>query len=159
MLNRAAVIATTSMLFLPASAISSPTMRKISETQKLADVATHGKPGSAGYGKLIAGTLDGKVGATAIHGALRAVSTFPGSGRETVHGTEYDADGSRSYVIHVHITGSNGHITTTGTGTWTGGTGIYAHARGTFKTSGIVKPSGGGPLGYATIHLKGSITY
>jgi hypothetical protein len=128
-------------------------MLKISETQKLADVATHGKLGSAGYGKLIAGTLDGRLGATPIHGALRAVSTFPGSGRETVHGTEFDAAGSRSYVIHIRIKGNNGQIITTGTGTWTGGTGTYRHARGTFRTRGVVVG------GYGTIHLKGSITY
>jgi hypothetical protein len=41
-----------------------------------------------------------------------------------------------------------------GTGKWTGGTGSYRHARGSFKISGS------GPVdGVKTSHLTGSISY
>ena len=153
MLNRAAFLAITGTLLSPAVAISSPTTRTISETQTIADVATVGKPGTAGFRVVIAGALNGRIGATPVHGALRAYDELLGSGRETVRGTEFDLRGSRSYVIHAHFTASNGRVLSIGTGHWIGGTGAYADARGAFKTTGR------GPIGHLTIHLKGSITY
>jgi hypothetical protein len=159
MLNRAAFLAITGTLLWPGVAISSPRTRTISETQKVADVATVGKVGTVGRRVVVAGALNGRIGATPVHGALRAYSKVLPPGRETVRGTEFDAGGSRSYVIHVQVTGSKGRIRTAGTGHWIGGTGVYAHARGAFKTTGRGKIVAGAPGGYLTIHLKGSITY
>lgn len=162
MLNRAAFLVITGTLLWPAVAISSPTTRTISETQNIADVATVGKP-HAGFRVVIAGALNGRIGAIPVHGALRAYDRSIGSNRETVRGTEFDARGSRSYVIHVHVKSHpNGRITSKGTGHWIGGTGAYAKAHGAFKTIGsgaIIKFVGTRPVGYLTIHLKGTITY
>ena len=77
-----------------------------------------------------------------------------GPGRETVDGTEFDAGGSRSFVINLHYTITNGRTLETGTGRWTGGTGAYTRAHGTFKVSG------GGPVGGVhTVRLIGNLSH
>jgi hypothetical protein len=57
-------------------------------------------------------------------------------------------------VQHLKVAINNGQVTVSGTGKWTGGTGSYRHARGSFKLSGSW-PIGG----LQTSHLKGSISY
>ena len=99
-----------------------------------------------------AGTLDGTIGATQIHGALRTLDKPLGPGRENVDGTEFDAGGSRSFVINLHYMITNGRTIETGTGRWTGGTGAYTRAHGMFKDSKV------GPVGGVhTFRINGSI--
>jgi hypothetical protein len=129
-------------------------VHKISETQLISIVGSAGRAGTPSYRAIFAGTLDGTTGGHEIHGALRAVSQYPSFGHSIIHGTEFDAGGSRSFVIKNHYTISNGRSFTHAVGKWTGGTGIYTHARGSFKLTG------GGPIGQpGTDQLIGSIVY
>jgi hypothetical protein len=139
-----------------ASALPAPgTERPIVETEKIALVQTVGKPRPTAVRQIYAGILDGKIGARPVHGSLRAIGVSNlKDGSEIVSGTEFDSAGSRSFVIHNHITFNNGRVTNHGTGKWTGGTGAYAHARGAFKITG------GGPIGGVTTNtVKGHIIY
>jgi hypothetical protein len=165
MLNRGVFIAAMSVLatgswFAPGAAVGGSnsnhkvTNHKISETHKFVRLGTEGKPGTDTFRLIAAGTVDGRIGARSVHGAFRSLGQFPGSGRETDHGTEFDEGGSRSFVLHIKFAIVNGQITSSTTGNWTGGTGSYRHARGSFKISGS------GPIGgVQTSHLTGSISY
>ena len=124
--------------------------KKISETQHIATVATTGT--GASFRIISAGIFDGTIGGHPIHGALRAVSKIDSPNTSTVNGTEYDAGGSRSFVLQIHFTISNGQVTDDGSGKWTGGTGSYAHARGSFTIGGS-RPVDGA----SSIDLKGPI--
>jgi len=128
---------------------------RISETQLIAMVgSTGGNFGMPSYRRISAGTLDGTIRNRAVHGALRAVSRYPRFGLSIIHGTEYDAGGSRWFTILNHYTLSNGRSFTHAEGKWTGGTGIYTHARGKFRLTG------GGPIGQpGTDQLSGYILY
>ena len=159
MSNRRSVLTTTSLVtiglsLLPAAAGGNTSaLHQISETRKIITIGTQGKPGTAGFRVIKAGTLDGTIGATQIHGALRTLDKLLGPGRETVDGTEFDAGGSRSFVINLHYMITNGRTIETGTGRWTGGTGAYTRAHGTFKVSG------GGPVGGVhTVRLIGNLS-
>jgi len=128
------------------------TNHKISETHHIARISTQGKPGTDTFRLIAGGTVDGRIGATTVHGAFRSLGQLTGARSETEHGTEFDDGGSRSFVHHIKFAIINGQITTSGSGKWTGGTGAYRHARGSFKLSG------GGPLGgVQTSHITGSI--
>ena len=130
------------------------TSHKISETHHWARVGTQGKPGTDTFRLIAAGTVDGRIGARSVHGAFRSFGQFTGSGGETDHGTEFDEGGSRSFVLHIKFATVNGQIASSTTGSWTGGTGSYRHAHGSFKISGS------GPIGgVQTSHLTGSIIY
>jgi hypothetical protein len=135
---------------LPAASVGSSksgrkiTNHKISETRKFARIGTEG----------VAGLVDGRIGATSVHGAFRDVGQFTSSSSEVDRGTEFDARGSRSFVQHLTVAINDGQVTVSGTGKWTGGTGSYRAARGSFKLSGRW------PIGsLQTSHLKGSISY
>jgi hypothetical protein len=125
----------------------------ISETQNIAMV------GSQGYGSsfrmIYAGTIDGTIDGRPIHGARRVVARTVSAGDEIVRGTEFDASGTRSFVIHNHYTitpdlRSINH----GSGAWTGGTGAYRFAHGSFTIVATGKVGG-----VTTIHLKGNVVY
>ena len=164
MLNRGVFIAAMSVLatgswFAPDAAVGGSnsnhkvTNHKISETHHWIRVGTQGKPGTDTFRLIAAGTVDGRIGATTVHGAFRSLGQL-GAGSETDHGTEFDEGGSRSFVLHIKFATVNGQITSSTTGNWTGGTGSYRHARGSFKLSGS------GPIGgVQTSHLTGSIIY
>ena len=167
MLNRGVLVAAvsvsalaTGLWFGTAAAVggSTPihktTNHKISETHHWATVGTQGKPGTDTFRLIAAGTVDGRIGATTVHGAFRSRGQLTGAGSETDHGTEFDEGGSRSFVLHIKFAIINGRITSSVTGEWTGGTGAYRHARGSFKLSGS------GPVGgVQTSHITGSIIY
>jgi hypothetical protein len=166
-LNRGVLVAAvslsalaTGLWFGPAAAVggSTPnhktTDHKLSETHHWARVGTQGKPGTDTFRLIAAGTVDGRIGATTVHGAFRSLGQLTGSGHETDHGTEFDYRGSRSFVLHIKFATINGQLATSETGKWTGGTGAYRHARGSFKLSGS------GPIGgVQTSHLTGSIIF
>jgi hypothetical protein len=125
----------------------------ISETQHIAMV------GSQGYGTsfrmIYAGTIDGTIGGRAIHGVRSAVVQTLKVGDEIVRGTEFDASGTRSFVLHNHYTIISGARTIThGSGTWTGGTGAYRLAHGSFTVRGTAEIGG-----ITTIHLNGNLVY
>jgi hypothetical protein len=166
MLNRGVFIAAVSVLatgswFAPDPAVGGSnsnqkvTNHKISETYKFVSLGFEGKPGTDMFRQIAAGTVDGRIGARSVHGAFRDVGQFTSSHSSIDRGTEYDARGSRSFVMHNTFSiSSNRQVTNNSTGRWTGGTGAYRHARGRFKLSG------GGPLGgVQTSHLTGSIIY
>ena len=165
MLNRGVFIAAMSVLatgswFAPDAAVGGSnsnhkvTNHKISETHKFVRLGTEGKPGTDTFRVIAAGTVDGRIGAGSVHGAFRDVSQLTSSGSDIDRGTEYDARGSRSFVMNNNFRIINGQVTNSATGRWTGGTGTYRDARGSFKISG------GGPLGgVQTSHLTGSISY
>jgi hypothetical protein len=141
-------------LSVPAALAARPAVHRhhISETQLINMVGSTGQAGS--YRRISAGTLDGTVGGRPIRGALRAVSQYPSVGVSIIRGTEFDAAGSRSFVIENHYTLGDGRSYTNGDGKWTGGTGAYSHAHGTFKLTG------GGPVGQPGIdQLRGYIVY
>jgi hypothetical protein len=143
------------MGLLPAVAVgSSNTSHRISETRVLIGLGTEGKPFTSNFRNIAAGTVDGRIGATSVHGAFRDLGQFTSSSSEIDRGTEFDVRGSRSFVQHLTFAINNGQVALSGTGKWTGGTGSYRHARGSFKLIG------GGPLGgVGTSHLNGSISY
>jgi hypothetical protein len=120
------------------------TNHEISETHKFNTIGSHAS----------AGSVDGRIGATSVHGAFRSHSQTTGPLSEIVRGTEFDGRGSRSFVFHDNFSVSNGQVTINATGRWTGGTGAYQHARGNFKITGT-NPIGG----VQTSHLTGSIIY
>jgi hypothetical protein len=128
---------------LAAAAVGRSSARlKLSETKRLINVGSRGQPGTAAFRRIKAGTVDGKIGATRVHGAERSLVQIIDSSREIVHGTEFDGRGSRSFVLHIHYTITRaGQRSVKGTGRWTGGTGAYKRARGSFTVSGA------GPLG------------
>jgi hypothetical protein len=159
MLNRRALGWTSAVAMgvglLPAVAVgSSNTSHRISETRVLIGLGTEGKPGTSNFRNIAAGTVDGWIGATSVHGAFRDLGQVTSSSSGIDRGTEFDVRGSRSFVQHLTFAINNGHVALSGTGKWTGGTGSYRHARGSFKLIG------GGPLGgVLTSHLNGSISY
>jgi hypothetical protein len=164
-LNRGVFITAISVLatgswFGPATAVgrSTPnhktTNHKISETHRWVNLGTQGKPGTDTFRGFTAGLVDGRIGATSVHGAFRSLEQFTSSSTAIVGSTDFDARGSRSSLLHLKFAIINGQITRSGTGKWTGGTGAYRHARGSFKLSG------GGPVGgVQTSHITGSIIY
>ena len=135
MSNRRSVLTTTTLIaiglwLLPTAAGGKTSARhRISETRRVIEIGTQGKPGTASFRLIGVGTLDGTIGAAQIHGALRTRIQTLGPGRAIVEGTEFDTDGSRSFVINLHYTITNGQAFETGTGRWTGGTGAYSRAR------------------------------
>lgn len=64
------------------------------------------------------------------------------------------ARGARLFVLHIHFTIANGRVTDHGSGRWTGGTGTYRHARGSFTIAGSCPINGA-----SSIQLHGTITY
>lgn len=166
-LNRQVLIRRIALLTIGASLIpgaaSARSQRRITETRTITRVGAQGKPGTHTFHDLGAGTLDGRIGGRPVHGAERTSSKIIETwvddhhhltGRELVHGTQFDARGSRSFLLHLNYTVLNQQIILLGTGNWTGGTGSYRRARGTFRISG------GGPLGGVhTTHLTGTISY
>lgn len=126
----------------------------ISETQNIGMVATTGEPGTPSLRLIQAGVINGTIDAQPIHGALRATSKITSPSDSLVHGTEYDAGGSRAFVLHITFAISDQTVADTGTGRWVGGTGIYAHARGRFRINGTRPVNDAG-----AIELKGAITY
>src|SRR5436309_818327 len=107
MLNRRVVVGVTGAVALIGPSLStavaaSHVARKhsISETQHIAMVATRGKLGTPSFRLISAGIFDGKIGPNSISGALRASSQLTTSGNSIVRGTEFEAGGSRTFVIH-----------------------------------------------------------
>ena len=126
----------------------------ISEVQHLATIGTTGTAGTLAVRLINAGTIDGTIAARPIHGALRANSQVTSPHTSIVRGTEFDAGGSRHFVLNIRFTIADGRSIDNGTGTWTGGTGTYRNAHGSFTISGSH------PLNAAsTIQLRGSISY
>ena len=127
---------------------------KVAETQRIAQVAIAGTPGTASARVISAGTIDGRIGRHPITGALRASGQITSATTSVVHGTEFDAGGSRSFVLHISFVIANGTVTDHGKGRWTGGTGRYVGARGTFTLEGSRPVNGASDL-----KLRGSISY
>ena len=163
MLNRKLALGISSAIAIaiaaPPAATASLTRHRqhtyaISEVQHLATIGTTGKVGTRALRLVNAGTIDGTIGTTPIHGALRGNSQVTSPHTSIVRGTEFDTRGSRHFVLNIRFTIDNGQSIDTGTGKWAGGTGAYRNARGTFKISGAH------PLNAAsTIQLRGSISY
>ena len=81
-------------------------------------------------------------GTNSLYGSGAAVATITLNG---VNGTdtsiEYDAYGARRVKeTFTAAVGANGAITLTGSGTCTGGTGVYKHARCSYTLTGTMNP-------------------
>lgn len=100
------------------------------------------------------GAIDGRIGAKRFHGAERAHGQLIGSTREIVDGTGFDLGGSRSSVLHIDATITNGQIIEGGTGRATSPKRSFKNARNTFRIS-----SGARTGAYTPVHIKGSIAY
>ena len=142
--------------FLPAAAAAPNTAHRfaVDETQNIAQVATTGKPGTTSLRLISAGAIHGTIGKQPILGALRASGEITSPTTSIVHGTEFDAGGSRLFVLHIQFTIANGRVTDHGSGRWARGTGSYAHAHGSFTIAGS-RPVNGA----SSIHLHGTITF
>ncbi len=102
------------------------------------------------------GILDGKIGGSAVHGAIRATATFSGPGGGTGKRIEFDQYGSRTASLKFKlVTNADGSKTDTGSGKWTGGTGRYKGATGSFTFKGTEPPHSTVVTGVFT----GTITY
>jgi hypothetical protein len=161
MLNRTLAVGISSAIAIAAPSVAGASRTRhrqrtyaISEIQHLATIGTTGAAGTPALRVINAGTIDGTIGARPIHGALRADSEVTSPHTSIVHGTEFDAGGSRQFVLNIKFTIADGRSIDNGTGKWAGGTGTYRHAHGTFTINGSH------PLNVAsTIKLHGSITY
>jgi len=163
MLNRKLALGMSSALALALAAPSVASVTRtrhrqhtytISEVQHLATIGTTGTVGTPALRIVNAGTIDGKIGTTPIHGALRGNSQITSAHTSIVRGTEFDSGGSRRFVLNISFAIANGQTIDNGDGKWAGGTGAYRNAHGTFKISGRH------PLNAAsTIRLRGSISY
>jgi hypothetical protein len=127
---------------------------RISETQHIATIGSTGQGGTPAFRLINVGTIDGTVGTQPIHGAIRANGQLTGAHTSIVRGTEFDAHGSRHFVLDIRFTIAGALITDHGTGTWSGGTGTYRNARGSFTINGTHPTNG-----TSTIQLRGNITY
>jgi hypothetical protein len=126
----------------------------VSELHTVITLGTRGAPGTSSSRFLVVGTIDGWIGQMQVHGAERSLIQDLGSRKEIVRGTEFDRNGSRSFVIRITRIVANGRTRESGTGKWTGGTGLYEHARGTFR----IRARGPG-VGVHSVHFAGWIIY
>jgi hypothetical protein len=102
-------------------------------------LSSTGPIGVAGTKDTDAGILDGRVsGGPRWSGALRQVVTWGPALKISSTGTAFDAEGSlRFTLLGKFAPRPAGGIALTGTMTVTGGTGRYAHARGSLRVTGI----------------------
>lgn len=114
-------------------------------------VSTHGSPPAPGSQEIEAATLDGKIAGRTIHGAMRAVVTYHGPNPPTTRVVEFGPDGSWSSKSKV-VPEQNGVFHADGT--FTGGTGAYRGASGSFKAIGTTDSNG-----VFTIHRTGTLKY
>ena len=126
----------------------------ISEVQHIVTIGATGKAGTPAFRLIDVGTIDGTIGTQPIHGALRGSGQLTSPHTSIVRGAEFDQQGLRYFVLDIRFTIVNGSSIDHGTGRWTGGTGTYRNAHGTFTISGSHPLSGA-----STIDLHGSITY
>jgi hypothetical protein len=126
----------------------------VRELHRVVTVGTRGTPHTPSFRFIVVGTIDGRIGLTHVHGAERSLLQHIGSGKEIVRGTEFDRRGSRFFVIYINRIIVSGQVRESGTGRWTGGTGLYKHASGIFTIS-----ARGPALGVHTVRFVGAITY
>ncbi|HEY6425765.1 MAG TPA: hypothetical protein VIX84_00895, partial [Acidimicrobiales bacterium] len=81
-------------------------------------------------------------GTNSIYGSGAAVATIMQNGLNgTDTSIEYDANGARRVKeTFTAAVGANGIITLTGSGTCTGGTGVYKHAKCSYSLTGTTNP-------------------
>jgi hypothetical protein len=110
----------------------------------------------SGNRSIMVGILDGRIGGKSVHGAARALATFSSPTTGKGKRTEFDQYGSRTAsLMFTVVINSDGSHTDTGRGHWTGGTGRYKGATGSFTIKGTV-PAGSSNL---TAVFKGTIVY
>src|SRR5205807_746270 len=80
-----------------------------------------------------AGTLDGKVCGKTMHGAVRGIEKYPTLGHFTTTATNFGPLGSvKGKASGTGTINPDGSTSFSGSGTTTGGTGIYKGATGSF---------------------------
>ncbi len=129
-----------------------PVNHHLHGTVKLLGIDPPGPPPANGT-QLYAGIADGTVAGKTIHGAVRGTNkdtTINGVVTFTGTGTLYGPDGT--FVLSLN--GKTGTPTATtvpisGTGKFTGGTGAYKGAKGTFTFQGNVPTDGKSPASFA----------
>lgn len=111
---------------------------------------------SSGNRSITLAILDGKIGGKSVHGAARAISIFSSPTTGTGKRTEFDQYGSRNASLTFNVViNPDGSRTGTGRGHWTGGTGRYKGATGSFTIKGTI-PAGSSTF---TAIWKGTIVY
>jgi hypothetical protein len=102
--------------------------KAISMTQRLFQYASTGAPPLSGSNSYV-GSSDGRIGRASVHGALRGVNVYTGGGSFRGKNTIFDPAGSIRITFQAKVV-APGQIA--GAGTFTGGTGKYKGARGSF---------------------------
>lgn len=147
-------LAVAGLLVLAAPAAMRSTRHPVSEMHRVTTIGSQVAPGAAGIRFIVVGTTDGTIGSSQIHGAERSLVQHIDPSKEIVRGQEFDPSGSRSFIINITRAVRNGRIIERGRGKWTGGTGRYRRARGTFRIRGD-----GPNTGVYTVQFVGWLYY
>jgi len=122
-------------------------------------VLTTGTIGVKGTRDTDAGILQGSVsGAPRWNGAIAQVVTWGSGLKITARGTAFDVHGTLRYSISGHFTPSaKAGLVLSGTLTVSGGTGIYARAKGTLRLAGTAPV--GSDAEDSTFDLSGKLRF
>lgn len=129
-----------------------PVNHHLHGTVKLLGIAPSGPPPPNGA-QLYAGVADGTVAGKTVHGAVRGINkdtTINGVVTFTGTGTLYGSAGTFVFTLNGKTgTPTANTLPISGTGKFTGGTGAYKGAKGTFTFQGSVPTDGKSPVSLA----------
>jgi len=151
-LKRTILVGTTCAIAIAAPSLAYAATNKraksVKTTQRITTLFT------TAQGATNVGTSDGRIARATVHGALRAVATNTTPTTFTAKGTLFYRAGTLRYTLHGTATGnSDGSLTFIGSGTFTGGTGHYSGAHGSFTFTGT-KPANS----FETWKLSGKVS-
>lgn len=149
-ISAAAVVAMVGPAWAGATTAHQARAHSVKLTERLFQYSSTGSPPASGTNSY-AGTSDGHIGATSVHGTVRGTNAYPGGSTFTGKNTIFDPAGSIRISFKASL-GAGGDVSASGK--FTGGTGRYRGARGTFTFTAT--PQGGST--YLRI-LKGTISY
>ncbi len=140
--------------------------RHVSQTVTLSPVAASKKypnPGSTLLSAgIITGTIAGRTGGATVQKTL--ITGHPTATKYTFKATSrgfYARGTITTAITGTAIAQSNGSVRLAGRGRYTGGTGLYRSARGTFTFTGTIPPAPKTPGAPAptVVHVVGTISY
>ena len=148
---------------IPAAAIGRQpgpvTSHKVQLAGMIEALSSTGTIGTPGVRDTDAGILDGRIaGSPHYSGALRQVVTWSSGLSLTSRGTVFAVSGSLRFRLTGKFTPKPaGRLALNGRLAVTGGTGLYAGARGTLRVTGLASLKSG--TGESTFDLSGSLLY